>query len=234
MCVFFITTFGIKNWLSNQYCRNDFLFCHLNFLFIFCCDKTLIWFHSAIQWGRNFGNRREISFRKLGNDFFQEIGKIQLFGRYQCSVWVIFQVRGLKSNHFSVILEEKFLFWDWKSYRRNSSNFILKQLNFFCEFREQQYSLTCDNFQGYWSRGKNWFFAKENVTFKVSLYNHPFSRVRALNAAALSWGYEKKIGKENLICQEYIFRTIQNWVDGGQTLCILCKVLLHYFGGISK
>ena len=108
----------------------------------------------------------------------------------------------MKSNHFSVILEEKFLFWDWKSYRRNSSNFILKQLNFFCEFREQQYSLTCDDFQGYWSRGKIDSLQKKmwRVTFKVSLYNHPFSRVRALNAAALSWGYEKKIGKENLIC----------------------------------
>ena len=43
------------------------------------------------------------------------------------------------------------------------------------------------------------------VTLKVSLYNHPFLRVRALNVAALSWGYEKKIGKENLFCQEYTY-----------------------------
>ena len=40
-----------------------FLF-QIEFLFIFCCDKTLIWSHSASQWGRNFGNRGKIS---LGN-----------------------------------------------------------------------------------------------------------------------------------------------------------------------
>ena len=143
-----------------------FSFSEPEFPFIFFCDKTFIWFHSAIQWGRNFGNRREISFRKLGNDFFSGIWEdttfrgISMFSLCDMSG----KEGGLKSHYFSVILEEKFLFWDWKSYRRNSSNFILKQLNFFCEFWEQLYSVTCDNFQGYWSRGKNWFLAKENVT----------------------------------------------------------------------
>ena len=151
--------------IINQYCRNDFLFRNLNFLLYSFATKPSSGStqpssgaETLVIDGRFLSGNWETTFSGIWEDTtFRGISMFSLCD--MSGKW-----GGLKSHYFSVILEEKFLFWDWKSYRRNSSNFILKQLNFFCEFWEQQYSLTCDNFQGYWSRGKNWFLAKENVT----------------------------------------------------------------------
>ena len=151
--------------IINQYCRNDFLFRNLNFLLYSFATKP----SSGSTQPSSGAETLVIDGRFLSGNwettFFRNLGRYNFLGDINVqSLWYVREVGGIEKSLLFCNSRRKVFVLRLKIIQEKLIQLHSQTVDFFCEFWEQQYSLTCDNFQGYWSRGKNWFLAKENVT----------------------------------------------------------------------
>ena len=151
--------------IINQYCRNDFLFRNLNFLLYSFATKP----SSGSTQPSSGAETLVIDGRFLSGNwettFFRNLGRYNFSGDINVqSLWYVREGGGIEKSLLFCNSRRKVFVLRLKIIQEKLIQLHSQTVDFFCEFWEQQYSLTCDNFQGYWSRGKNWFLAKENVT----------------------------------------------------------------------